>query len=135
MKSKIVRIIFIILGSISLALGAIGATLPVLPTTPFLLLTLFCYARGSKKFHDWFTGTFLYKKYLESFVANRSLTLKTKLSILISASAMLLTSFILVDNIHIRIFILFLVFCKYFYFFKFIKTIPKEENVNKNKAP
>ncbi len=127
MQSRIVRIIFIILGSISLALGAIGATLPVLPTTPFLLLTLFCYAKGSQKFHDWFMRTYLYKKHLESFVTNRSLTLKTKLSILIFASSMLIISFILVDNIYVRILILFLVCFKYFYFFKFIKTTPKEK--------
>ena len=42
-----------ILGFIFLALGAIGIVLPLLPTTPFLLLSAFCFARSSEKLHDW----------------------------------------------------------------------------------
>ncbi|MDA4845418.1 YbaN family protein [Hoeflea poritis] len=40
-------------GCISLALGIIGIVLPLLPTTPFLLLAAFCFARGSEKLHSW----------------------------------------------------------------------------------
>ena len=77
------RILFIILGFIFVGIGVIGIAVPILPTTPFLLLASFFFAKGSKKFHDWFMSTKLYKKHLESFVKSRAMTLKSKLSILL----------------------------------------------------
>ncbi|MDL2241570.1 YbaN family protein [Bacteroidales bacterium OttesenSCG-928-L03] len=49
----LVRTLFIILGSISLALGILGIFLPVLPTTPFLLLTAYLYLKSSPKAYNW----------------------------------------------------------------------------------
>ena len=91
------RILFIVLGFIFLGVGAIGIVVPILPTTPFLLLASFFFAKGSKRFHDWFLSTKLYKKYLESFVKSRAMTLKGKLTILIPVSCMLIITFIFVD--------------------------------------
>ena len=118
-----IRIIYLIVGSVSLGLGILGIFLPVLPTTPFLLLTTYCYAYGSEKFYDWFTNTEIYKKHLQSFVKNRSMTLKTKLTILLFASCMLLFSLILIESIIMKIVILLLYIYKYYYFFNYIKTI------------
>jgi len=131
---NIIRVVYIVLGSMSLGIGVIGIVLPLLPTTPFLLLTAFCYAKGSKKFHDWFISTWIYKKHLESFVTNRSMTLKTKMTILGTASTMLLFPLIMIDNTVVRIIIVCLYFYKYFYFFKFIKTIPSDKMLKKNKG-
>ena len=111
-----IKILWLAAAFISMALGAIGVILPVLPTTPFLLL-----AKGSERFHKWFTKTKLYKKHLDSFVKNRAMTLKTKLCILIPASCMLVLAMIAMSNIYGRVFIVFLIIFKYVYFFT---TIP-----------
>ena len=118
------RIIWLLAGFLSMGIGAVGVVLPVLPTTPFLLLASFCLAKGSDRFHRWFTGTRLYKRHLESFVENRAMTLKTKFSLLIPASCMLVLAFLAMSNIYGRLFIVFLIVFKYVYFFTRIKTVP-----------
>ena len=124
------RILFISLGFIFVGIGVVGIFVPILPTTPFLLLASFFFANGSKKFHDWFMSTKLYKKHLESFVNSRAMTLKSKLSILLPVSAMLIITFIFVNNLHARIVLIILFIAKYLYFFTQIKTIKDEKEIN-----
>lgn len=117
------KYIYIILGFIFFGLGAIGAFIPVLPTTPFLLLASACFARGSDRFNDWFTGTKLYKKYLESYYENRAMTIRTKVSLLSLATTMMLLSLLAMPNIYGRIFMIFMILFLYYYFFFRIGTI------------
>ncbi len=117
------KILFICLGFLFIGIGAVGIAVPILPTTPFLLLASFFFAKGSKRFHNWFMSTKLYKKYLKSFAESRAMTLKSKLTILIPVSAMLIITFIFVNNLYARIIIALLITAKYFYFFTQIKTI------------
>lgn len=118
-----IKLLWLMIGIVSMVLGAIGVVLPVLPTTPFLLLASFCFAKGSDRFHKWFIGTKLYKKHLESFVTSRSMTLKTKLCIFLPASAMLILAMFAMSNIYGRVFIVFLIIFKYIYFFTRIETV------------
>lgn len=127
-KKNPVRIVWLLIGFLSMGIGAVGVVLPVLPTTPFLLLASFCLAKGSARFHRWFTGTNLYKKHLESFVENRTMTLKTKFSLLIPASCMLILAFLAMQNVYGRVFIIFLILFKYVYFFTRIRTVPAGQN-------
>lgn len=120
---KIKNSIYVILAFICLAIGSIGIVLPVLPTTPFLLLATALFAKGSTRFHNWFTSTKLYKEHLEEFVVNKSMSLKKKLTILIPVSAMLIAVFLSVEIPHARIAIVCAMIFKYYYFFFNIKTV------------
>jgi len=131
MKYNPINLLFIILGFLAMGIGFIGILLPVLPTTPFLLLASFCFAKGSKRFHQWFCSTKLYKKHLDSFLKNRAMTLKTKFSILIPASFMLILAFYFIPVIYGRIVIAMVFVFKYIYFFTCIRTIPAQENINR----
>lgn len=126
------RYILIGLGFIFTLLGAIGVVLPILPTTPFLLLASFCFAKGSTRFHNWFVNTNLYKNHLHDFVQTRSMTLKTKVILLTFASTMLMIPIIFVDVLHLRIFLIVLTMFKYYYFIFRIKTI-RGDNTNDDK--
>ena len=55
------KILYIMIGCISLGLGIIGVILPILPTVPFVLLAAFCFAKSSEKLYGWFKNTKLYK--------------------------------------------------------------------------
>lgn len=117
-----IRAIYVVLGTLFLGLGVLGIVLPVLPTTPFLLLTAYFYAKGSKRFHEWFINTGLYKRYLESFVNDRSMSRKDKWKLMILVDAMLLIPLITIDLLWLRVLILLLALTKYWYFFTQVET-------------
>lgn len=124
--SKIKKYLYVAVGLLSFVLGAIGVIIPILPTTPFLLLASFCFVRGSEKFDRWFKSTKIYQKHLESFVNERAMTMKQKVTILLFADFMLAFPIILVDNLHMRLFLIGLVCFKFYYFIFRIKTIKPE---------
>jgi len=127
--NKIKKFLYVTIGIISFGLGAIGVILPILPTTPFLLLSSFCFVRGSDRFDRWFKGTKLYKKHLESFVNNRVMTMKQKIPILLFADAMLMFPLIILDSIWAKALIVVVMLTKYWYFMFKIKTVKKEDIV------
>lgn len=117
------RTIYVILGFFFLGIGVLGIILPVLPTTPFLLLTVYFFAKGSKKFHDWFIQTKLYKKHLESFILHKTMTRKRKWILLIFVDIIIIISFIMVPILWVRIVLVLLVITKYIYFQTQVKVI------------
>ena len=88
-SNVVVRYVFLTIGAISFALGTAGIVLPLLPTVPFYMLTLFCLARGSERFHKMFLESSLYQKTVGAYERDKALTLRTKLSILASVTTIM----------------------------------------------
>ncbi len=73
------RYVFISVGVISLLLGIIGVVTPVLPTTPFILLSGYCFARGSERFHDWILAHRYFGPMIRAFRDEKRIPLKAKI--------------------------------------------------------
>lgn len=73
------KLFYIILGSLSLALGIIGIFVPLLPTTPFLLLTAALYFRGSPRLYDWLLNQRHLGPYIRNFRENKAIPMKAKI--------------------------------------------------------
>lgn len=122
------KYLYMLLGFVFFGLGAVGVFLPILPTVPFLLLASFFFTKSSERIQTWFHKTELYKKHLKTFEEERSMSLKTKISLLLFASTMLIIAFLKMSNIYGRIFIIFLIIFKYYYFIFKIETVDSKKN-------
>ena len=87
-RSRLVRGLLWLAGSVSLVLGLIGVVLPGLPTTPFVLLAAACYAQASPRLHAWLLNHRLTGPMLRDWEANRSLTRRTKTIAVVSMLVM-----------------------------------------------
>lgn len=77
--SRAVRAFFLVLGTLFVGLGIAGAVLPVLPTTPFLLVAAACYARGSARFYNWLLNHRVFGPTIVEWRRHRSIPWRTKL--------------------------------------------------------
>lgn len=99
------RGLFIATGTICLGLGVVGIILPVLPTTPFLLLSAACYVRGSERMYRWLLNNKWFGKYIRNYREGKGIPLRGKVSALlllwiaISCSALLLVKITIVQII------------------------------------
>ncbi|MDA3932100.1 MAG: YbaN family protein [Tenericutes bacterium] len=117
------KIIYLLLGSLSLGLGTMGIILPILPTVPFLLLTTYFYSKSSDRFYNWFINTKIYKKYLEDFVKTRTMKRKNKWQLMIFVDIILFISFLMVDFLLLKILIVILFVFKHYYFYRYVKIV------------
>lgn len=103
------KTVCIILGTVSLALGIIGIFLPLLPTTPFLLLTAALYFRGSPRLYQWLLNHKCLGPYIRNFRENKAIPLRAKIiSLLLMWGTMVYRIFFLIPLTEIKI-VLFLV--------------------------
>ena len=115
-NSRFIRGILIISGSIFVGIGMIGIIVPLLPTTPFLLLAAACYLRSSKKFYNWLLNNKRFGPYITNYLEGKGLSLKIKLYAISMMWIMILLSVILfVENLFIRIILMVIAFLVYIY--------------------
>lgn len=117
------KLVLIILGFISLILSIIGIVIPILPTTPFLLLSAFCFFKGSKKLDQWFKNTSLYKKHVDTFIEDKEMNLKSKISTILTLTLLFSIGFFFAKNlIVVRIILAIIWIIHILYFTLYIKT-------------
>jgi len=78
-SDKIKRTIYVFAGTIFLVIGAVGVVIPVLPTTPFLLLATACYVRGSDRLHHWLLNNRVFGGFIRNYKEGKGITFRNKL--------------------------------------------------------
>ena len=123
---------YLMMGLMSLGLGAVGSFLPILPTVPFLMLAAFCFARSSERLDRWFKSTKLYKDNLADLAAGRGMTMKAKVRIMAAVTLLMSIGFIMMgmSGIVAGCIVLGCVWVFHIIYFIFgIKTIPATEAI------
>lgn len=101
---EIYRVVLVVLGFIFLGLGILGAFLPLLPTTPFLLLSAACFARSSEKFYNWLLNHKVFGSYIRNYRERRAITLRGKVvSLVVMWLVMGYTALFALSNIFLKI--------------------------------
>ena len=111
-SSRLVRGLLISAGTLFVGLGVLGIFLPLLPTTPFLLLAAACYARSSKRFYDWLLNNKWFGSYIKNYREKKGIPSRVKITtisllwITIAISAVFAT-----DNLLVRIILIVIAIC------------------------
>ena len=111
------KALLVALGCIGLALGAVGAVVPL------LMLAAFCFAKSSERLHAWFTGTSLYKRNLESYVAGKGMDWATKIRVMVTVTILMAIGFAMMHAVRVGQVVLFCVWVFHILYFCFgVKT-------------
>lgn len=89
------RTLWLLIGLTSLALGIAGVVLPLLPTTPFVLLSAYCFARSSPRLHDWLLANRTFGPLIRNWEQHRAIAPRAKLLAVLSMAGVLALSFLL----------------------------------------
>ena len=106
-KSRILRVLYILGGSISLFLGVLGIFIPGLPTTPFVLLSAALYAKSSEKLYAWLLENKYLGPRIKNYQRQKGVTLKGKYRIIaLMVTMVLISSFLIIKVLTVRVIIL-----------------------------
>ncbi len=103
-SSRFIRGLLIVVGTLFVGLGVLGIFLPLLPTTPFLLLAAACYARSSKRFYNWLLNNKWFGNYIKNYREKKGVPLEVKLfTISLLWITILFSTVFVVDIFFVRI--------------------------------
>jgi hypothetical protein len=103
-SGKMIRGVYIVVGTIALIIGAIGLFLPVIPTTPLVILAAACYYRGSDRLHNWILSSRWFGETIKNYQEGRGLTRNTKVRAISMMWVMILVSaWFFVSNLVVRV--------------------------------
>jgi uncharacterized membrane protein YbaN (DUF454 family) len=123
MKS-IKKYLLIIIGTISMILGTIGIFIPILPTTPFMLLASFCYIRSSNRLYNWLINHKLFGKYIYDYLEHKSVKKSAKITAITFLWLSLGISIYLINN-YIRFLLIFIGIAVSIHIIR-LKTLPAD---------
>ena len=114
---------YIAAGVVALLLGILGIFLPLLPTTPFLLLASWCFARGSTRLHGWLLSHRVFGEYLRNFEAGRGIPLKAKIVATVMLWSSLLLGMSRFEGVLVPALLALLGACVSFYMWRMLPTL------------
>jgi len=132
-KVKTIKLFYVIIGVLSFGLGVAGTVLPLIPTTPLILLSAVCFGKCSQRLHSWCVSTKFYSNNVENLVTKRSMTVKSKLILLSGITLIMGLSFMIMiifqTPVPVHIILAVIWVCHMMYFglkVKAIKTEPED---------
>jgi uncharacterized membrane protein YbaN (DUF454 family) len=103
MSNKLRRWLFVVAGTVCVIVGAIGVVVPVLPTTPFLLLAAICYTRSSPRLYAALLSNRLMGSYLRNYLEGRGMTVRAKVwTLSLLWTGIVLASALATDSLMVR---------------------------------
>ncbi|MBT9141087.1 MAG: Inner membrane protein YbaN [Dehalococcoidia bacterium] len=105
------KYMLMLLGLISLVVGIIGAFIPLLPTTPFLLLSSYCFLRSSRRLYNWLIHHRIFGNYIYNYLTYKAIPISTKIGSMITLWLTLMISMHLLPGIHLRLLLLIVGIC------------------------
>ncbi len=133
MRSRPVKALYIVAGSTALTLGAVGIVLPLLPTTPFLLLAAFCYTRSSKRLHSWLLNHRIFGFYIHSYITHKAVDRRTKFFTILILWGTMGLSMLIVQRLYVT-FILIAIGLAVTTHLLRLKTLDKEAMLESHRA-
>ena len=122
------KIVWNLIGCVAVALGVLGIFLPLLPTTPFLLLASACFARGSSRLHNWLQTNRVFGNYLRDYENGKGIPLRGKLWILVFMWGSMSYSVWRTDLPYVRMLVILVGCCVTIYLTRFVPTMPVQRS-------
>lgn len=121
--SPTMKLLFNIIGVLAVLLGILGLFLPLLPTTPFLLLASACFARGSDRLHGWLLNHRVFGVYLRNFEAGNGIPLRAKIVASVMMWSSLLVAILRFEHLGLRVALVLIGASVSLYLWRYLPTL------------